>query len=447
MPSSNTSAGTGGGDDVAPAPPASAAVDVSGGVHLPPDLILQGTTMPSSAHTRPKAKAKAGTGGEDDVEPAPLTAAIADVGGGTPLPSELTLHVSTFLAIPNDDSLWNMCLAVGPEDSRAIRNWHLKDNTKYLQRTLAGFHCKAWCKAKARRNHLAWMEVNTDWRANITAQGMDDLREATTDRFRIRGELEGGPHFTQHPFLAFNNPAIAIQLGLLDVLKCLVEEKDIIINPRQWVGYFVEGSLDHLPSWTRRLPLTAYCAGFCRHAHWEGDLDAHQYLLGLPSFVIKRHFNLFPEYFLFPSTSCAALPFLRLLTEHQDFSKYANENIIRHPSGSWDFAPYWHSSTLRATPMLLVLSALLHNMQERNGFDEEKCRNVYEGLEMILKAGADPSHPIAGPYCALELWEKLRNDLPTYNKTAPAASEECRQVFWDKVSSLLKFYHCAIVPS
>ena len=94
--------------------------------------------------------------------------------------------------------------------------------------------------------------------------------------------------------------------------------------------------------------------------------------------------------------------------------------------------------------MLLVLIALLHNMQERNGFDEDKCRNIYEGLEMILKAGADPSHPIAGPCCALELWEKLRNVLPTYNKTAPAASEECRQVFWDKVSSLLKFYHCTV---
>jgi len=440
MPSSN--AGTSGGDDVAPAPPAAAVVDVSGGVHLPPDLILQGTIMPSSARTRPKAKANAGTGGGDDTAPpaAAAAAATADVGGGIPLPSELTLHVSKFLAIP-DNSVWNTCLAVGPEDSRAIRNWHLKDNLGYLQRTLAGFHCKAWCKAKARRNHLAWMEVNTDWRANITAQLMEELIEATTDRFRIRGELEGGPHFTQHPFLAFNNPAIAIQLGLLDVLKYLVEEKEININARRWVGYFVEGPLDHLPYWTRRLRLTAYCAGFCRHAHWEGDLDAYQYLLGLPSFAIKCHFDLFPEWFLVRSTSCAALPFLRLLTEHQDFSKYANENIIRHPSGSRDFAPYWHSSR-KATPMLLVFIALLNNMQERNGFDEDKCRNIYEGLEMILKAGADPSHPIAGPCCALELWETLRNVLSTYNKTAPAASEECRQVYWDKVSSLLNLYHC-----
>ena len=86
---------------------------------------------------------------------------------------------------------------------------------------------------RACSNHLAWMKVNADWRTL-----------AVRDKFMEKLKLackEGGPDQTAanfvHPLIAFNNPAVAIQIGLFDSLKHIVEDKGIDINSFEWTPF------------------------------------------------------------------------------------------------------------------------------------------------------------------------------------------------------------------
>ena len=77
------------------------------------------------------------------------------------------------------------------------------------------------------------MKVNADWRTL-----------AVRDKFMEKLKLackEGGPDQTAanfvHPLIAFNNPAVAIQIGLFDSLKHIVEDKGIDINSFEWTPF------------------------------------------------------------------------------------------------------------------------------------------------------------------------------------------------------------------
>ena len=113
-------------------------------------------------------------------------------------------------------------------------------------------------------------------------------------------------------------------------------------------------------------------------ALWEGDMAAYQYLLGLPSFAIRRHFeSLLKSSFPRHKYDCSQTePFLRTLTEHRDFSKCANEMANDVPNSP--------------TPLDIAFHRLFPFI-DKETIDDDKFRDGYEALEMLLNAGADSS--------------------------------------------------------
>jgi len=140
---------------------------------------------------------------------------------------EMIGKVGSFANYYNGD-LMNVCLAVGPTDARIVRHVCLRNNHKYLRRNVRGVKL-----AKAKEMLAAWMEVNTDWRermCNAEAVNSGTYCEA---RYKKDGEFR----FRKKPMFLFNNPAVAIELGMLDVLKYQVEVIGIDINANCWSGY------------------------------------------------------------------------------------------------------------------------------------------------------------------------------------------------------------------
>ena len=155
--------------------------------------------------------------------------------GGTSihLTPELVARVATFADSVCSPDVMNTCLAVGPDVSRTVRYYYLKRNVKYLARTIKRY-CRGDIERKrARFNHLHWMKINADWRTFAVG---DDLM----DRLKLAcQETESGQSIIDifHPLIAFNNPAVAIQIGLFDPLKHLVEDKGIDVNGFKWSGF------------------------------------------------------------------------------------------------------------------------------------------------------------------------------------------------------------------
>ena len=77
------------------------------------------------------------------------------------------------------------------------------------------------------------MEVNTDWRKYCTLERTED------DDLRIpRDRNEKGDEVLRtDPLLLFNNPKVAIEFDLVDVLEHLAEVINIDINGYKWVGF------------------------------------------------------------------------------------------------------------------------------------------------------------------------------------------------------------------
>ena len=134
-----------------------------------------------------------------------------------------------------DNSLMNLCVSVGRADAARIRTEYLRDNETYVAASLQqlwdipniihsvyNFRNNVHCFDKCRDNVSAWMEVNANWRNRCTDENME--------------RYKGSP-LRMEANLVFNNPAVAIEVGLLEVLRFLVEEKNIDVNRRLWSSY------------------------------------------------------------------------------------------------------------------------------------------------------------------------------------------------------------------
>ena len=186
-----------------------------------------------------------------------------DSGSGMPtLSSELIARVATYVEIfantnVHSPDLYHLCLAVGPAISRTIKNSYLKKNLSYLK----DCHSAGIDPASQRRAiqwirecHLAWLSVNTNWKDLISDAVMEEFEFSIeeSERENDDGFWRDPPIQTivkskgLHPFSALANPARAIQLGLTDVLRFLVEDKGISINGKRWKTYYWRTSPIHL---------------------------------------------------------------------------------------------------------------------------------------------------------------------------------------------------------
>ena len=84
------------------------------------------------------------------------------------------------------------------------------------------------------------MSANQNWRDYVTDDVVEQCRCAGTSPVAH----DRRPHFldrdidpSQHPLSGLANPARAIQLGLVDALGYLVEDKLINVNAKQWKTY------------------------------------------------------------------------------------------------------------------------------------------------------------------------------------------------------------------
>jgi hypothetical protein len=143
--------------------------------------------------------------------------------------------VGSFANYDNGD-LMNICTAVGPKDARIVRHVCLWSNVEYLWRitnklVAKGFSLAA-LKSEAKEELAAWMEINIHWSAVCREEWTND-----DSNCRARYEKDGDNMVKVNPKLLFNNPAVAIELGQVDILKHLVEEIGVDINAHRWSGY------------------------------------------------------------------------------------------------------------------------------------------------------------------------------------------------------------------
>lgn len=166
---------------------------------------------------------------------------------GTTLTPELIASVVKFIPwglgdIESKHTLMNALLAVGPADAATCRVAYLKDEcvgSHYLLRT-----CRAISefggaddpvinkkKRKLFQNIRAWMRVNPDWKDSCTSENVEEY--AVVSKIDEDGDKAARPH----PLALFNNPAVAIECGLFEVLKFLVEEVGIDVNSMKWSSF------------------------------------------------------------------------------------------------------------------------------------------------------------------------------------------------------------------
>ena len=150
--------------------------------------------------------------------------------------------VASFFDAVAGDALMSLLIAVGPTDARKIRRDYLRNNDAYLVKSLR--LCKnamppatriatatsatilnLYLQAigyfdKCRDNVLAWMDVNPGWQS----------RCSTTNIVRYKTlRMEAN--------LVFNNPVVAIELGLREVYSHLVNEKHVDVCDTDYRGF------------------------------------------------------------------------------------------------------------------------------------------------------------------------------------------------------------------
>jgi len=151
------------------------------------------------------------------------------------IPIDVLPIVASFTGTGRD--LRNLCIAVGPKHAKGIRNAYLRDNETYIVQSLrmlpvlipdlAGhvkvFRDNAHRFDKCRDNVMTWMDVNSkSWKGRCTPCKMN---------------MYADKPLVLETDLVFNNPAVVVELGLLEVLRFLVEEKDIDVNTANWNGF------------------------------------------------------------------------------------------------------------------------------------------------------------------------------------------------------------------
>lgn len=161
---------------------------------------------------------------------------------------------------------------------------------------------------KAGANHREWMEVNADWKSIATSDtGITAMKNGLT-----KDAIQSG----DHPFLAFNNAALAVELGLIDAVKLLIEDKGVDPNSYGWTVY---RGREH------RLHLVAI-------AMYAKRCDIFQYLISLPTIKLWNKandgnysgslFEVAVHFFCWEGLSNTIKSFVKGFLENQGFDIY-----------------------------------------------------------------------------------------------------------------------------
>jgi hypothetical protein len=154
---------------------------------------------------------------------------------------EMIGKVASFASYDGGDVM-NICKAVGRKNSAVIRYTCLRKNYRYLQHVLEQNvreeteDTRSSNNAKTGADIRAWMAINTDWKDDpVVGRATRESSEGVTSTVVVRENENREYNFSARAI--FHNPAVAIQFGLDDVLKNLVETAGIEVNACKWNSY------------------------------------------------------------------------------------------------------------------------------------------------------------------------------------------------------------------
>ena len=288
----------------------------------------------------------------------------------TALSIEMIGRVASFANYGDD--LMSICKAVGPKDSGIIRYACLRNNMGFLQYTLENFTAKIRTPRRARafaktiRNVDAWVEVNTDWRKHCTLERTED-EEISTCLVRENDEDDDGPRpvvLSTNPLILFNNPSVAIELGLTPVLKYLVEEVGVDINASTWCCY--SGASMDTPTKTH-LVFAALT-----YAESLDDTSSFDYLLSREETDVHA-----------PGVSGGGKCVWERMYEHDTCSCRNFRDVIEHSS----FEPNRNSDSVVDMPIFFAFLTGAHTVDENN---PASTNLLIRKFKVLLDVGADP---------------------------------------------------------
>ena len=268
------------------------------------------------------------------------------------LSAELLARVASYASLGQD--LLSLCIVAGPTDCTVIRRAYLHRSQYYLLHFLHGYVIGKVKWETTRDRYRAWMEVNPDWRTGVVS----DWRVENLNKITI-ADTDGG--VLVHPFLPFNNPAVAIELGLLEVLEHLVEDREINVNDYRWNSYLActafEGGASHL------LIICIVCS----------NLDAFQYLLGRKDIAIGSREN--------PKVRSPTI--VQIAFRQPKVTEFLRE-LVQHPTFGFNMLTY--GSIADVSPLHLAIRFLATDSVQE-WFDLPTWK---DNFRLLLSAGADP---------------------------------------------------------
>lgn len=270
--------------------------------------------------------------------------------------------VATFVDL--GQTLLNVCVAAGPSVAKNIRTLYLLDNNTYLERTLAAYIDDSQKPNKYGQNIRTWMEVNTSWRDRCTEEKMEQCK----DLWFVEQNENGEDIRTAivRADAIFNNPAVAAQLGLVDVLKCLVEVKRIDVNALSWDGY----QMNRISAPKHLIFAHAISAAdTLQRATDQDSLTAVRYLLSLEGLDLA-------------AAEINGTPLLIIAVYNDTLDAQHFEAIVRHPSCNVN--PNTNMSPLYFLVHLLELKS------NRDGADAPTSRLLVSKARSLLESGAQP---------------------------------------------------------
>ena len=266
--------------------------------------------------------------------------------------AELLARVSSYAQIGND--LMNLCIVAGPEDCAAIRHAYLHRSQDYLLHFLHGYVIGKVKWETCRDRYRAWMEVNPDWRTGAVS----DWRIENQNKITI---ADTGREVLLLPFLPLNNPAVAIELGLTEVLKHLVEEKKVGVNDYRWNSFLtcraVEGRVAHL----------------LMHCIVCDNLEAFQYLLRRKDISIGS-----------TEGSMEGSPTIVQVAFRQPESTAFFRELVQHPTFGFEMLTYRSAADI--SPLHWAIRFLVFD-SEQEWYDLPTWK---ANFHLLLSVGADP---------------------------------------------------------
>ena len=341
---------------------------------------------------------------------------------------DIISKVASFLDAVTSKNLMNLLVAVGPADAQKVRRHYLRNNDAYLvqslrlcknamssaNRTLRSLRTSSSPDPnsytimnlylqeienfnKCRDNALAWMDVNPGWKSRCTTANLN----------RYHRRLRMGAN------LIFNNPVVAIELGLRDVYSYLVNEKHVDVCDTDYRGFTTVVASSHRG-------MDNYVFNQVIVALYRGDEGILQTLLSSDTFTTHRS---------------AESSHPRLLNTSDIVSYcYDSQNKIRHGV----FKTLVSSPKIDAnvviftrhgsSPILLLLVKKLQKCMTRISPHGKKIAFLARRICSLLDVGADP-----GLEDEFGAWATVRDAKDAYNEVAKSRKLSALEMYQLKV--------------